>query len=533
MIQNKYLLLVLLFAGSLFYACTDTQDEHYNRSGSLPDENLRELISADAGLSVFSKLIEIADYNDILSSSQTFTVWAPDNNALSGININTITKEEARLIVESHIARYNHSTAANPLLAIRMRNNKVNSFSENGSLFGGIAIQKHDILAKNGVLHTLQSQIPYFPNIYEYILTSPHTSKMAEFIRQFEEYIIDPQSIESDGSIRDTVYIRYNPLFDRYILNWDRTALRSGLGQINVEDSVYTALIPDNAAWDAAYDRISPYFKAARNNDSIQRLQTSLAIVEDLIFRGTIDNPAERDSLVSTSSSVMRQPATLFDGTQKIQASNGLIFLDGNNVDYNPVETWMKPIFVQADEQEGRRIFSNTTIVPRILEGNPDVQASNSRFLEVYQTSLDDNMENQPRVIFDIPQVLSGRYDIYVEFLPGELAQQGDKRASKFRATLNYRNANGNTVTSIANNIETSETEKVKLLLFKNFSFPVANYYDRLWSIDFINGLYTIEDRIVATKLEFAVRVTAAEYNSKRFGRSFCIDRIIFEPVQN
>ena len=531
MIRSRYRLLILVFMSCLFYACTDTQNEHYSRSGSLPDQSLRELIAANSDLSVFSKLIEIAEYNVLLSSTQTFTVWAPNNNALSGINMNTITKDEARSIVENHLARYNHSTSENPQRAIRMRNNKVYYFSGEGSSFGGAAIQKHDVLAKNGILHTLQSQIPYFPNIYEYILTSPHTSKMAEFIRQFETSIIDPLSIESDGSIRDTVYIPHNLLFDREVPWLWYGTLHSGLGRINMEDSVYTALIPDNTAWDAAYARISPSFRAVGNDLSTQRLQTSLAIVEDLIFRGAIDNPAGKDSLVSTSPSIIRQPAALFGNTQKIQASNGWIFLSGDNVNYTANETWMKPVFVEADEPEGRRITTNTTIVPRILEGNPGVSATNNRFLEVYQTVLDDNMENQPRVTFDIPQVLSGRYDIYVEFLPGELAQQGDRRATKIRFTLSYRNANGTTITSMTSNLETSATGKVKLLVLKGFNFPVANYYDRLWAIDFERGLHTLEERVITTRLELAVRVTATEYNSRQFGRSFCVDRIILEPV--
>ena len=531
MIRNKYLLLVGLFTAYLC-ACTDTRDEHYNRSDSLPDQNLCELIAGNADLSVFSGLVKKAAYDTLLSSTQTFTVWAPDNKAFSGIDINAITQEEACLIVENHIARYNYSTSTNPLRIVRMRNNKVYNFSDGGNSYGGSVIQKPDIAAKNGIVHIMQSRISYFPNIYEYIFTSPNTSKMAEFIRQFEEYVIDPLSIEPDGSIRDTVYIRSNRLFDpedKWI--WYGT-MHSGLGQINTEDSVYTALIPNDAAWDKAYERISPYFKAVRNNDSIQQLQTALAIVEDLVFRGLINDPSGKDSLVSTSPSVIREPGSLFGNTQKIQASNGLIFLAEDNLNYNAVETWAKPIFVEADEQEGRKISTNTTIVPRILEGE-NSPATHFRFLEVYQTALDDNMDNQPKVTFDIPQVLSGKYDIYVEFLPGELAQQGDPRATKLRCTLNYRNANGNTVTSIANNLQTSATEKVKLLLFKEFNFPVANYYDRLWAVDLIRGLHTIDERVVATKLDIAVRVTAAEYNSRQFGRSFCVDRIIFEPVQN
>ena len=533
MVRNIYKLVIVLLAGCLFYTCSETQDEHFNRSDSLPDRTLRELIAGNSDLSAFSKVIETAGYNDLLSSSQTFTVWAPNNNALSDVNVNSITKEEARLIVENHTARFNHSTSKNPLLPVQMRSNKVYYFSEGGNTFGGAPLQSRDVIAQNGILHTLQSPIQYFPNIYEYILTSPNTSKMAEFISQFEEYIIDPLSIEADGTIRDTVYIRRNNLLDlQGTWNWFGSYVSAGLGQINKEDSVYTALIPNNDAWDAAYARISPYFRAARNDEATQRFQTHLAIVEDLFFRGRIENPAEADTLVTTSPSVIRQPATLFDGTQKIQASNGLIFLTENNVNYTAQETFMKPIYVEADEPEGRRVGNNnTTILPRVMDGALSDMATNSRFLEVFQTNLDDNMENQPRVTFDLPQVLAGRYNIYAEFLPGELVRQGDPRATKFRCTLNYQNANGNIASSIANNIETSATEKVKVLLFGNFNFPVANYYDRSWRADFLRGLYTLDERVVPTKLEIAVRITAAEYNSRQFGRSYCIDRIILEPV--
>jgi len=523
----------VLFIAGLFYTCTDTRDEHYNRSDSLPDQTLRELITGNSDLSAFSKLIELAGYDDLLSSTQTLTVWAPDNSALSDINANSMTKDEARLIVENHVARFNHSTSKSHLQAVRMRNNKVYSFAEGGNAFGGAILKKRDVLAQNGILHTLQSRIPYFPNIYEYILTSPHTSKMAEFISQFEEDIIDPLSIQADGSIRDTVYIRYNPLFDiQGNWYWFGSYISAGLGQINKEDSIYTALIPDNAAWDAAYAQISPYFRAVRNDESVQRYQTSLAIIEDLFFRGKIENPAGNDSLVSTSPSVIRQPATLFNGTQKIQASNGLIFLTASNINYDALETFMKPIYVEADESVGRRIANNnTTVVPRVLDGALSDLATDGRFLEVFQTTLDDNMENQPRIIFDIPQVLAGRYNIYAEFLPGELVRQGDPRATRFRCTLNYQNATGNITSSIVNNVETKATENVRVLLFSRFSFPVANYYDRSWRIDYLKGLYTIDDRVVPTKLEIAVRVTAAEYNSRQFGRSYCIDRIILEPT--
>ncbi|MDR0505383.1 MAG: fasciclin domain-containing protein [Dysgonamonadaceae bacterium] len=533
MIRNKNILLVSLFIVCFSYSCEDAKDEHFNRSDALPLQNLVELIAEDSDLSVFSELISIAACDTLLASTQSFTVWAPNNSALSSVNIKSITQDEARLIVENHIARHIHTTSDNPERGVRMKSNKVYFFAEGGSSFGNVDMQKHDILAKNGVLHTLKSQIQFFPNIYEYILTSPNTSKLAQFISQFDEEIIDPLSIDADGTIRDTVYIRYNRLFDATeTWNWYGT-VHTGLGAVSVEDSIYTALIPDNAAWDAAYERISPLFKTTKGNDSIQRLQTYLAIVEDLIFRGETDNPAGKDSMVSTSPSIIHQPAYLFSGAQKIKTSNGFVFLAENTINFPALETFQKPIFVEADEQDGRKTAANTTIIPRIIDGDTAGLATDSRFLEVYQTTLDDNMENQPKITFNIPQTLSGKYNIFVEFLPGEMAQQGQPRATKLRCTLNYQNVNGNITTAIANNLQTSATDKVKLLLFKDFTFPVANYYDRLWQIDFVRGLHSVDERVVATKLDIAVRVSASEFNSRQFGRSFCVDRIIFEPVEN
>jgi hypothetical protein len=536
--KNKYIALIILCIGCLSYSCTDTQDEHYSRTASLPEQNLRELIAGDASLSVFSKLVEIAAYDTLLSSTQTFTVWAPSNTALSDIDLNTITREEARLIVGNHIARFNHSTSTpdNSRL-VRMKNNKAYYFSGNGSFFGGVDIQAHDILAKNGLLHILQSRIPYHPNIYEYILATPGTSFLADFISRFDEEIFDEEAstpIDVDDSGRpvyDTVTVAYNRLFDFPFQGAFRGMPVSGLGQINREDSLYTMLVTDNTAWDAAYNRISPYFKRTDTSDSVQRIQTSLAILEDLIYRSVLENPETSDSLISTSPSIIHYPGTLFSGSEKIQASNGLIFRTANLL-YDNLETWNKYLYVEADETEGRKTGANTSIFTRTLESNDTIQATDFRFLEVGASIT----SAQPEVTFDIPQVLSGKYNIYVEFLPGNLVTNaGSRGKSKLMFQLFYLGANGRPTDKIftSSNQITSDTEKIKMLIATDFEFPFSNYYDRLWRMDYVNGLHTIEDFVVTTRLLMKTNVTTAELNRGEYVRSFCIDRIIFESVKN
>ena len=51
---------------------------------------------------------------------------------------------------------------------------------------------------------------------------------------------------------RISVFKDYNRLLQDYYF---------GIGWIHDEDSVYTMILPDNEAWDKAYEQVSPYSK--------------------------------------------------------------------------------------------------------------------------------------------------------------------------------------------------------------------------------------------------------------------------------
>ncbi|KAA6301237.1 MAG: hypothetical protein EZS26_002626 [Candidatus Ordinivivax streblomastigis] len=531
MMKNKYL--ILLLVGCWAFSCKDAYDDHYNtgNGATVSDKSLAELITADVNLSTFSKLITIAGLTDELSSNQTFTVWAPTNEALATIDLQSITQEEAALIVYNHTTRFNVSTTTPDNQPIRMRDNKSFFFSDKATVFGGAKLLQHDILAKNGILHTLQSQLLYYANLYEYILSNPLTSNLADFISSFQEKIVDATA----GSVTDMVMVDYNRLFDASFLYG---TIDLGIGQINQEDLLYTMLVPTNTAWDAAYSRIAPYFKAiGADADSLQKQQTSLAILDDLIYQGEIANPASQSYLVSTSpfyttgfSTVISNPAELFGGAEKIQASNGLIF-QTDDLRYNNTETWNKPILVETELTQGRLLGSNTTVITRVVDDNFEELVSNNSYLYVEPSTP----TAQPEVTFEIPQVLSGTYNIYVEFLPLYLDPQGktgDK--TKFVFNLSYKNANGTTTdrANNATNLIADANGVTRMLVYSNFEFPMANYYDRIWMIDYYKGLHKIDDRIVTTKLRIRTNVSNAEMNSGAYVRKFCVDRIILEPIQ-
>lgn len=528
MTKNNLTILALLFIGSLsFYSCQDELYNHYERSAALPDKNLYDLIKQNDQLSKFARLIRVAGYDTILASTQTYTVWAPLNEGLSLIDPNTIDKRQALLIVKNHIARFNNPTSTTPGSNIRMNNYKMYSFSIGGTNFGDAELVTRDGLATNGLLHTIKEQIQYHNNVYEYILSTPNTTKLSAFVRSFEEKRFEESlsiPIDIDGSGRtvyDSVTTSYNRLFD------------DNLGSINTEDSTYTMLLPTDNAWDAAYTKYSPYFKTYSINqayaDSVRKVQTSLAILNDLIYKGMIDNSAVSDSITSTSGSVIHDPVSMFSGSNKQIASNGLVYL-ADELKYNDVETWNKKIILECEATDGRVAGPNTGINTRTVTNNSTVPVSDYRYIEV----VPNTTTAQPSVTFNIPNVLSGKYDIYVEFIPASL--DGVPRDStKLLFDLTYLKATGTSINETVklNTFITSGTKKVTIKAYSGFEFPVANYYDRLWWIDYEAGLHSYNEHVVTTKLMVKTNVSTAELNNNTFTRKFRIDRVIFEPVSN
>lgn len=515
-IKTAFLWLALLFS-FMMYACKDEWNEHYDRNQSLPEQNLYELIKENRSLSKFARLIEISGYDSLLVATQTFTVWAPGNEALAAVD--ETDAEQVRLLVSNHIARFNHSTAEPDSKIIRMINGKVYYYSHrDGLTFGGSNLISKDQLAKNGILHTVDKQIVYAHNILEYITIQSNTTKIASFISKYLEEIQEEQGY-------DTITTLYNPLLEDKLY---------GLGNIAAEDSVFTMIIPTDAAWDAAYERIAPYFNVynpdAALADSTRRVQTSLAIINDLIYRERINDPAEYNTLTSTSGSIITDVGNLFKGTSPVNASNGIIYL-ADELRYDNTKTWNKPIYVECEEQEGRLTGSYTSIYTRTVEANSVVEdVSGDRYIEVQPT----NTSAQPSVVFSIPNVLSGKYNIYADFIPAIIDGESlvnDSTKLSFRIT--YMNALGKQqdkglITS--DDFVTSGTRKTRIKIAGEFEFPVSNYYDRLWMLDTENNDKWKE---VTTKIRISTDVTSKQVSNNIFTRRFRVDRIIFEPVRN
>ena len=478
----KYPLVALIMMMTLAWACEDEFDKHYDPE--LPENSeltLMDLIEQQENLSTFAEMIRKVGYDTILSSDQTYTVWAPVNEELTGINMTDM--QAVSRIVTNHIARFTH-TASTSSYPVYMVNNKILLFSTTApgrSQFGAVSLLSMNNLAKNGILHTLNGNNPYLENIWE-ALDYPTTDSIANYLYSFNTHIFSPYlstliDYEDGKPVYDSVFFTSNEMWSNY----------SGIGFLAEEDSTYTMIVPTNEAWDDAYRKIAPYFLSndLNNPDSIQEKNTRYALVKDLTFRGKI-NPADYavdDTLTSIRQSRFADPAHLFVGAEKQEMSNGWIYKT-NHLQYNHWEAWNQEIKLEAESYWVRDDVdeSVTRISTYYDPDNADI--SNYICLNVNP----DKTSSTPNVTFALPNVLAAKYDIYCVFQPDVLTMPNNPRASKARCEILQFNRNNSRWNTVARQTPANNTidalVRTEMLIYEGFEFPYANVISSIEDIN-------------------------------------------------
>lgn len=495
--------IVLLLAA----ACTKEWDDHYDAdSFDLPDKTITELIKEQPDLSTFAAMLESSGYDDILNASQSYTVWAPKNEALAGVDITNA--ELVKRIVQNHIARSRITTSGIDNSYIRMLNSKYVNFSkgQSGFTFGDNNIIAANQPAKNGLIHVIDGYAPFVNNLWEFLGKAQGLDSLREYIYGQSKKVFDAEnSIEiganEDGQvIYDSAFVIWNPVLDR-------------LGSIDIEDSIYTAIMPDNNAWNESYARIKDYYNFPTDAGSAKRQRdlTRFTVIQDMLYRGRITEPAKPDSVTSTYGNVFHNPGEIFKGLDYTALSNGIAYVTGQ-MPFSDTTSFFKEIRVEAEQSLGR---SNTgsNIFIRSSYGT-QFTASGNYYILVDPTST------EPAVEFSIPNTLSAKYNIYCVFMPAKIVDTTNPKPSKAKFQLTYiRRSSGSTFikrVTPENNIV--DSEGITKMFVDQFDFEFANVVDE-------------EYNRVAVKLEVSSNVSAQEEQSGDFSRTMRIDCIILEPV--
>ena len=521
---------LLLIVFSALPSCNEEWDEHYYAAPANKSElNIFDFIKSRSDLSKFTQMLEIAGYDSILSKSQTFTVWAPTNAALENVDMNNLL--QVTKIVTNHITRFSHPTAEvfKKSKKFTLKNNKILNFEkvQNGYQFGGKLITEPDLATLNGIVHVLGEYSPYMRNFWEFVNEQEGLDSLRKYLNSLSTLTFDEDRSFQDGVFVDSIFKETN-----YVLDY--------LAKLNSEDSVYTAILPDNAAWIEAYNKIFPYF-VTLPKDGGQQMQVSLTkqlLVRDLFFSGRIQSPVTTDTLLSTWGNKFANPERFFTNTAMTVLSNGNAYMSGQ-LKNEPSETWLKEFKWEA-EYSNYRTSANYTLsaLPSIGSG---FDISRGYYLYTIPTTTSDLASiNNMFVKFALPNTLSAKYNIYCVVVPSIIVDANDLKPNRLRFFLSFVNsqgvmlndqpvgANNNVILSNLADLQkiplatiyTTDPKQInKILVVKNFQFPYSNVV-----ADSKTGIYT--------PTAFLRVNNAAKGTETAYKRTLRIDCVIFEPVQ-
>lgn len=522
-------------------ACQDNDwDDHYGIDNSnTATMSVMQTLEANTDYSEFCKVIKEQHLDTLLNSDQSFTVWAPTNNAMAAF---VSDGNDVEHFLQNHINRYVYSAADltdTINVRIKMLNGKFQNFAKGGEglTFSDIALTGNDYAATNGLIHTLSKVAPFYLNIYESIKENVgKTDSLSHYLQSFDEYTFDKSNSTATGKnelgqlVYDSVFVYSNPWMKKY-------------GDLYKEDSIYTVIVPDNECWKAAYAETSKYFRTfgtlvdAKEStlkvptrtyevgdqlaDSLTRAYAIQNMASNLVFRGKTDFSAvPGDSLIATSGNVFHHPIDLLAGANAETVSNGEIW-HANQWNYQPEDCFLKEIIVEAEDTKNRtdayaNVFSRSASSTQYADS-----VSGQKFIEV--TAATTSSRTQPMVQFTIPNTLAATYDVYVVFAPSEAyVEDATADSTRVRFYLNYVHEDGKMKEDAVINGTITKGKGMTRMFVKRIPLPYANY-----SASRFTGSQQQDPDCV--RLRVQANVSASE--TTKFTRTMRIDCIEFEPV--
>jgi hypothetical protein len=521
LLKTTWMMIILLTG---FTSCSKEWDDHYYSVVSeKSDLNLYEYISSQPNLTKFKQMLQLTGYDSILMQNHTYTVWAPDDQSLSGFDM---TNQDMVLkTVKNHISHYTLSTSQIDEKVLTMLNGKLLNLvrTPDGFTLQGKKLTRANIAVKNGMIHVLEAYVPYVFNIWEYLFRAEGVDSVKNYINSLTKKVFDNEASYLDGVLMDSVFVESNKVLSKLAL-------------LNVEDSSYTAVFPDNNAWNAAYNKVKPYFKTldADGGSAAQEANTRWIMVRDLFFSGKKYLPLTNDTLFSTYGTALTNGPQLIPGTSPVEMSNGVSYIS-SAFNLKSVDSWHKTIKVEAESTTGRVTGNYEAVSYSSIGTSFNVSKGNYLYLRDISTLSTSRLFAS----FQIPNTLSAKYNVYCVVVPTYISDTTDVRPYKLRFSINYEyvqgvkrdsvwfTETGTTKSYTAAKVFTSDPKLItKIPVVMNYAFPWAN----------LSSTNTNRDLITGNKVRVGIRVenatTSTTAEKAKFNRNVRIDCIILEPVE-
>lgn len=391
-----------LFIGFIFLAalasCTDKWDEHIRLRDGVVRDNLMEILSNDPDLKVFAGLLSEAGWEDELSSSKLYTVWAPTDDAmstLSGVSLDD-SATLARFI-GNHICFTSYSyNQLSPQKKMKMFSGKnLVLDSENKTIDEAFVQEPYDILAANGILHKIDRPLVPKPNVWEIIESTSQCPLHTGYLTGMSRMVFDPsvaKIIGVDPITGRPIYdmasgmVWYNPFIDR-------------VRDLRFEDSLTTVFLIEDPVFNSEFQKYRNYFVLddPEESDSL----TAWHICRDLVFPGYREPGDLPDTLLSMFN--IKIPFSTSSLVQTMEASNGIVYVL-NNCDVR-LQDKIPPIIIEGED--------STRIITTSLTGQTGYKRQKPEASGGYDFILDNHGANPGSIKYYLGNVVATTYKFY------------------------------------------------------------------------------------------------------------------------
>lgn len=524
-------------------------------------------------------------YAELLATSQQLTAWLPKNGTfnakqyLDELDSAAVlrAKDEmagtraeydvANRFARNHIARFNYESNMGEQ-RIALMNSKIVNYNAGEGTFNGVKLDaaNANILSSNGMLHVLDGESQFAYNIFERLQVDSRFAKIYGDIDKYNVYTFSSSSstqgsMNHNGSMEyvDSVWTRTNSLMSD-----------AWLTKLTDEDSLFVSVIPTDAAYEAARQKIHGLFKYAKNynyawdaskrdwtnkgtnalkfnTDSLTTYNVTSRILSASSFSVgynsegpvTTSNPQAflnhvltADSLNSSARLVIYNKDKgnvnpIFDGQtadDAIKASNGYIFAV-DNYNYDPSYSFIQKMNINGHNTS--QVTGSTSEQAQYVTLNNENQNAevNVDALGVdnfyYYFPVSGN--SQLNIDFKLNNVLSTKYKISIVLLPNRVninnirtEDDGTIIEEKPVFDVQIRDDKGSVIGKAVKNVSVDQDKVEKKVLWEAFEFPYAYF-----------GLPSGYE-------SFPVLRVSMSYAQQRKGKckALSIAKVILEPVR-
>jgi hypothetical protein len=315
---KKQCYLIALFFAVILTSCKKWDDSKVNN----PDltQSLTAAIAADPTLTKFSDYMSKTGVDVLLQSSKTFTVWAPNNDALQSLDP-AIVSDTAKLrnFLLNHISYETYfKRDVQTSLRVPMLNGKFNNFY--GNKFEDANVVAADKFVSNGVLHVIDKAILVLPNMWDFINSTASQYVQNSFVAALNFTAFDPSLATIDSISSSTGRPVYHPGTGFVV----RNSFNDRVFDLRREDKQYTYFVISNAGFTLKADSLKPYYKAtsATTTDSLDKWNLAKDLVVDTLYPTAASLPSTITSKFGIVIPINK--ASIVD-TKKV--SNGIVYV--------------------------------------------------------------------------------------------------------------------------------------------------------------------------------------------------------------